>query len=63
LVRAVNLSSGETPAVGTLGTHSEILFARIGSAGLAYAANGVRASFGKSTLVFVPLARVKAAVS
>jgi hypothetical protein len=62
-VRAVNLSSGKTRAVGTLGKHSEILFARIDSAGLAYAANGVRASFGKSTLVFVPLARVKAAVS
>ena len=64
-VRAVNLSSGKTRVVGTLGTQkgNVILFACIGSAGLAYAANGVRASFGKSTLVFVPLARVKAAVS
>jgi hypothetical protein len=61
-VRAVNLSSGKTRAVATLGKHSEILFARISSAGLAYAANGVRASFGKSTLAFVPLARIKAAV-
>src|SRR4051812_12832118 len=59
-VRAVNLSSGKDTTVGTLG--SRIAFARIGSAGLAYAANGVRASFGKGTLVFVPLARIKAAV-
>ena len=62
-VRAVNLSSGKTRAVGRFSKHSEILFARIDSAGLAYAANGTRASFGTSTLVFVPLARVKAAVS
>jgi hypothetical protein len=60
-VRAVNLSSGTDRVVGTLG--NRIAFARIDSAGLAYAANGTRASFGKSTLVFVPLARVKAAVS
>ena len=60
-VRAVNLSSGKDRVVGTLG--NRIAFARIDSAGLAYAANGTRASFGKSTLVFVPLARVKAAVS
>jgi hypothetical protein len=59
-VRAVNLSSGKTSVVGTLGT--QILFARIGSAGVAYAANGVRAQFGKSTLVFVPSAKIKAAV-
>lgn len=60
-VRAVNLSSGKDRVVGTLG--NRIALARIGTAGLAYAANGTRASFGKSTLVFVPLARVKAAVS
>jgi hypothetical protein len=59
-VRAVNLSSGKTSVVGTLGT--QILFARIDGAGVAYAANGVRAQFGKSTLVFVPLAKIKAAV-
>ncbi len=59
-VRAVNLSSGKDRVVGTLG--NRIAFARIDSAGLAYAANGTRASFGKSTLVFVPLARIKAAV-
>ena len=59
-VRAVNLSSGKDRIVGTLG--NRIAFARIDGAGLAYAANGVRASFGKATLVFVPLSRVKAAV-
>jgi WD40 repeat protein len=59
-VRAVNLSSGKDRIVGTLG--NRIAFARIDSAGLAYAANGTRASFGKSTLVFVALARVEAAV-
>jgi len=61
-VRAVNLSSGKTRAVVTLGKHSEILFARISSAGMAYAVNGVRVFFGKGTLGFVPMARLKAAV-
>jgi hypothetical protein len=60
-VRAVNLSSGKDRVVGTLG--NRIAFARIDSAGLAYAANGTRARFGTSTLVFVPLARIKGAVS
>jgi hypothetical protein len=60
-VRAANLSSGKTRAVGTLG--NRIAFARISNAGLAYAANGTRKAFGTSTLVFVRLARVKAAVS
>lgn len=59
-VRAVNLSSGKDRAIGRLATR--VAFAHIGSAGLAYAGNGVRASFGKSTLIFVPLARIKAAV-
>jgi hypothetical protein len=61
-VRAVNLSSGKTSAVVALGKHNEILFARISSAGVAYAVNGVRVSFGKGTLGFVPMARLKAAV-
>lgn len=59
-VRAISLASGKDSALGKL--DDRIAFARISSAGLAYAANGVRASFGKSTLAFVPLARVKAAV-
>jgi hypothetical protein len=58
----VNLSSGKTSAVATLGKNSEILFARISSAGVAYAVNGTRVFFGKSTLGFIPLARIKAAV-
>ena len=61
-VRAVNLSSGKTSAVATLGKHSEILLARISSAGVAYAVNGTRVFFGKGTVGFIPLARVKAAV-
>lgn len=59
-VRAVNLSSGKDRAVGTAA--NRVALARIDSAGLAFASNGVRTSFGKSTLVFVPLARLKAAV-
>jgi hypothetical protein len=59
-VRAIDLASGKDSALGKL--DNRIAFARISSAGLVYAANGVRASFGTSTLVFLPLARVKAAV-
>jgi hypothetical protein len=59
-VRGVNLSSGKDRAVGKLA--NRIAFARIDGAGVAYAANGVRASYGKATLAFVPMARVKAAV-
>jgi hypothetical protein len=59
-VRAVNLSSGKDRAVGSL--PNRIAFARIDGAGLAYAAGGTRANFGKSTLVFKPMASIKAAV-
>jgi hypothetical protein len=59
-VRAVNLTSGKDRAAGTFG--NRIAFARISSAGLAFAANGVRASFGTATLKFVPLARIRALV-
>ena len=61
-VRAVNLSSGKTHAVATLDKGSEILLARISSAGVAYAVNGTRVFFGKGTLGFVPMARIKADV-
>lgn len=61
-VRAVNLSSGKTHAVATLGKSSEILYARIGSAGLAYDVDGVREFFGKGTLYFEPMSQIKAAV-
>jgi hypothetical protein len=60
-VHAVNLLTGRDRAVGTLPTR--IALARIDGAGLAYAGNGVRGSFGKGTLDFVPMARIKAAVS
>jgi len=59
-VRAVNLSSGKDRAVGSL--PNRIAFARIDGAGLAYAAGGVRANYGKSTLVFKPMASITAAV-
>lgn len=59
-VRAVNLSNGKDSAVATLG--NRIAFAGISSAGLVYAENGVRASFGKSTLAFMTLAKVAARV-
>jgi hypothetical protein len=59
-VRAVNLSNGKDNAVATLG--NRIAFAGISSYGLAYAENGVRASFGKSTLAFMTLAKVAARV-
>jgi hypothetical protein len=59
-VHAQDLGSCKDRVIGTL--HNRIAFARIDSAGLAYAANGTGKTFGKGTLVFVPLARVKAAV-
>lgn len=60
-VRALNLSTGRDRQVGQL--RSTVAFAHVDGAGLVYAGNGVRASYGKATLVFVPLAKVKAAVS
>jgi hypothetical protein len=60
-VYGVNLANGKNSAVATLG--NRIAFAAISSAGLAYAENGVRASFGKSTLAFMPYAKVAARVS
>jgi hypothetical protein len=59
-VRAVNLSTGKDRQIGKL--RGSIAFAHIDGAGVAYAGNGIRATYGKGTLVFVPMARVKAAV-
>jgi putative pyrroloquinoline-quinone binding quinoprotein len=59
-VHALNLTTGKDRAVGTL--PDRIAFARIDGAGLAYAANGTRKSFGTGTLAFVPYAQVAAAV-
>ncbi len=60
-LHAVNLSTGKDQDVGNL--RGGIGLAHVGSAGLVYAGNGFGArSYGKATLVFVPLARVLAAV-
>jgi len=59
-LHAVNLSSGKDRVVATL--NGGIDLARIDSAGLAYAGNGFGTNYGKGTLVFVPLAKVTAAV-
>jgi hypothetical protein len=59
-VHAVNLSNGKDSTVATLG--NRIAFDGISSAGLVYAENGVRASFGKSTLAFMRYAKVAAKV-
>lgn len=59
-VHAQGLGCGKDRVIGRL--HTRIAFAHIDNAGLVYAANGTGKNYGKSTLVFVPLARVKAAV-
>jgi hypothetical protein len=60
-LHAVNLSTAKDRVVAQL--NGGIYLARIDSAGLAYAGNGFGANYGKGTLVFLPLARVNAAVS
>jgi len=59
-VHAVNLSSGKDRVVAQL--NSAIDLAQIDSAGLAYAGNGIGKTYGKATLGFLPLARLRAAV-
>jgi hypothetical protein len=59
-VHAQDLGSCKDRVIGKL--PNRVAFAQIDSAGLVYAANGTRKAFGTSTLVFVPLARVKATV-
>jgi hypothetical protein len=59
-VRAVDLSTGKDRVVAQL--RSSIDLARIGSSGLVYAGNGYGKTFGHGTLVFMPLAKVSAAV-
>jgi hypothetical protein len=60
-IHAINLSTGKDRVVGTLG--GPITLAQIGSAGLVYASNGYGAfKAGNGTLVFMPFARVAAAV-
>lgn len=60
-LHAVNLSSGKDRVVASL--NGGIYLAQMDSAGLVYAGNGFGANYGKGTLAFLPLARVKAAVS
>ena len=60
-IHAINLSTGKDRTVGKLS--GEITLAEINSAGLVYASNGYGAfRAGNGTLVFVPFARVAAAV-
>jgi hypothetical protein len=60
-IHAINLSTGKDRVVGKLG--GAITLAQIGSAGLVYASNGYGAfKAGNGTLVFMPFARVAAAV-
>lgn len=60
VLHALNLSSGKDRVIAE--PHGGVLFADLDSAGLAYAGNGSGTKHGEGTLVFVPFARVKAAV-
>jgi len=60
VLHAVNLSTGKDRVIAE--RHGGIEFAHIDSAGLAYAGNGFGTNYGKGTLVFLPLAKVRAAV-
>jgi hypothetical protein len=60
VLHAVNLSSGKDTVIAE--RHGGVLLAHIDSAGLVYAGNGSGTNFEKGTLVFVPFARVAAAV-
>jgi hypothetical protein len=60
VLHALNLSSGKDRVITE--PHGGVLLALIDRAGLAYARNGFGTNYGKGTLVFVPLARVEAAV-
>ena len=60
VLHAVNLSTGKDSVIAE--RHGGIEFAHIDSAGLVYAGNGFGTNYGKATLVFVPFAKVAAAV-
>jgi hypothetical protein len=60
-LHAVNLSTGKDRVIAK--PHGGVVLAQIDSAGLAYAGNGSGTNYGKGTLVFLPFAKVKAAVS
>ena len=61
VLHALNLSSGRDSVIAE--RHGGVLSARIDSAGLVYAGNGSGTNSGRGTVVFMPLAQVKAAVS
>jgi hypothetical protein len=60
VLHALNLSSGKDRVIAE--PHGGVLVAHLDSDGLAYAGNGAGTNHGKATLVFIPFARVKAAV-
>jgi hypothetical protein len=60
VLHAVNLSSGKDRTLAE--PHGGVEFARLDRAGLAYAGNGSGTNYGKGTLVFMPFAKIKAAV-
>lgn len=59
-LHAVNLSTGKDRVIAK--PHGGVVLAQIDRTGLAYAGNGSGTNYGKGTLVFMPLARVTAAV-
>jgi PQQ-like domain len=60
VLHAVNLSTGKDRTIAE--PHGGVALAQIDKTGLAYAGNGSGTNYGKGTLVFMPLARVTAAV-
>jgi hypothetical protein len=60
-LHAVNLSTGKDRVIAK--PRGGVVLAQIDSAGLAYAGNGFGTHYGKGTLVFIPFAEIKAAVS
>jgi hypothetical protein len=60
VLHAVNLSSGKDRTIAE--PHGGVYLAQMDGAGLVYTDNGFERNFGKGTLVFLPFARVKAAV-
>lgn len=59
-LHAVNLSTGKDRVIAK--PHGGVVLAQIDRTGLAYAGNGFGTNYGKGTLVFEPLSRLKAAV-
>ena len=60
-LHAVNLWTGKDRVIAK--PHGGVDLAHIDSTGLAYAGNGFGTDYGKGTLVFLPFAKVEAAVS